>query len=240
MLGVLIADPRPLRLADVGAHPHSYGFPSAHPPMDTFLGAPIRVGDRVYGNLYLTEKQAGEIDAADEEALVVLADWAAIAIENARAYSHVQRRRDELEQAVAGFEATSEIADALAGETELEHVLELVAKRARALTEARAMVVLLQAATSFPSSRSQESSTGRWSGRESRSRAASAGMSSSPAGRSASPMRLAACASRSPSRRRRRRGCSSRCASAGGCWACSRASIDCATAHSSALETSSC
>ncbi len=144
VLGVLITDPRPLRLADVGAHPHSYGFPSAHPPMDTFLGAPIRVGDRVYGNLYLTEKQAGEFDAADEEALVVLADWAAIAIENARAYSHVQRRRDELEQAVAGFEATSEIADALAGETELEHVLELVAKRARALTEARAMVVLLQ------------------------------------------------------------------------------------------------
>ena len=144
VLGVLITDPRPLRLAEVGAHPHSYGFPSAHPPMHTFLGAPIRVGDRVYGNLYLTEKQAGEFDAADEEALVVLADWAAIAIENARAYSLMQRRRDELEHAVAGFEATSEIAHALAGETELEHVLELVAKRARALTEARAMVVLLQ------------------------------------------------------------------------------------------------
>ncbi len=144
VLGVLITDPRPLRLAEVGAHPHSYGFPSAHPPMHTFLGAPIRMGDRVYGNLYLTEKQAGEFDAADEEALVVLADWAAIAIENARAYSLMQRRRDELEHAVAGFEATSEIADALAGETELEHVLELVAKRARALTEARAMVVLLQ------------------------------------------------------------------------------------------------
>ncbi len=144
VLGVLITDPRPLRLSEVGAHPQSYGFPSAHPPMHTFLGAPIQVGDRVYGNLYLTEKQEGDFDADDEEALVVLADWAAIAIENARAYSVVQRRRDELEQAVAGFEATSEIADALAGETELEHVLELVAKRARALTEARAMVVLLQ------------------------------------------------------------------------------------------------
>ena len=112
--------------------------------MHSFLGVPIRVGERVYGNLYLTEKDGEEFDAADEEAVLVLADWAAIAIENARAYSLVQGRRDELERAVASFEATSEIARALAGETDLEHVLELIAKRARALTEARAMVVLLQ------------------------------------------------------------------------------------------------
>ena len=145
VLGVLIRDPRPLRLADVGSHPHSYGFPPGHPPMHGFLGVPIRVREEVYGNLYLTEKEnAGEFDAADEEVLVVLADWAAIAIENARAYSVVRGRREQLERAVAQFEATSEIAQALAGETDLEHVLELVAKRARALTEARATVVLLR------------------------------------------------------------------------------------------------
>ena len=145
VLGVLIRDPRPLRLADVGSHPHSYGFPPGHPPMHAFLGVPIRVRDEVYGNLYLTEKESGGgFDAADEEALVVLADWAAIAIENARAYSVVRGRREQLERAVAQFEATSEIAQALAGETDLEHVLELVAKRARALTEARATVVLLR------------------------------------------------------------------------------------------------
>jgi two-component system, NarL family, sensor histidine kinase DevS len=144
VLGVLISDPRPLRLTDVGAHPHSYGFPPGHPPMRSFLGVPIRIREQVYGNLYLTEKEDGEFDAADEEAAVVLAEWAAIAIDNARAYSRVSGRRDELERAVASLEATSEIANALAGETDLEHVLELIAKRARALTEARAMVVLLE------------------------------------------------------------------------------------------------
>ena len=143
VLGVLISEPRPLRLAEVGAHPHSYGFPPGHPPMRSFLGVPILLRGEAYGNLYLTEKP-GVFDSEDEEALVVLAAWAAIAIENARSYSLMQGRRDELEQAVAGFEATREIAQALAGETDLEHVLELIAKRARALTEARTLVVLLE------------------------------------------------------------------------------------------------
>ena len=144
VLGVLIRDPRPLRLDDVGVHPHSYGFPPEHPPMHSFLGAPIRVRDEVYGNLYLTEKEGGPFTALDEEGLVVLAEWAAIAIENARAYALLQGRRDQLERTVAQLEATTEIAHALAGETDLEHVLELVVKRARALTDARATLVLLQ------------------------------------------------------------------------------------------------
>src|SRR5262249_10636670 len=59
VLGELIDDPRPLRLADVGAHPHSYGFPSGHPPMKTFLGVPVLVGREPFGNLYLTEKRDG-------------------------------------------------------------------------------------------------------------------------------------------------------------------------------------
>ena len=143
VLGVLISEPRPLRLAEVGAHPHSYGFPPGHPPMHSFLGVPIVLRGEAYGNLYLTEKQ-GAFDSDDEEALAVLAEWAAIAIENARAYSLVQGRRDELERAVAGFEATSEISQALAGETDLDHVLELIVKRGRALTDARAMVVMLE------------------------------------------------------------------------------------------------
>ncbi|MES1247341.1 MAG: GAF domain-containing protein [Actinomycetota bacterium] len=143
VLGVLTSDPQPLRLREVGSHARSYGFPPGHPPMRTFLGVPIRVRDEVYGNLYLTEKAAGEFDEADEDVLVVLAEWAAIAIENARAYSFLRERRDELERTVASLEATGEIADALAGDTDLDHVLELIVKRARALTEARAMVVLL-------------------------------------------------------------------------------------------------
>ena len=81
VLGILIADPRPLRLADVSTHPASFGFPAGHPPMRTFLGVPILVRGQAFGNLYLTEKERGEFDVADEDAAVVLADWAAIAIE---------------------------------------------------------------------------------------------------------------------------------------------------------------
>jgi signal transduction histidine kinase len=144
VLGVLISDPKPLRLADVGGHPRSYGFPPGHPPMKTFLGVPILIRDEAYGNLYLSEKEGGaEFDEDDEEAVLVLAGWAAIAIANARAYSLAEGRRAELERAVASFEATGAIAQALAGETDLEHILELVVKRGRALTEARSMIVML-------------------------------------------------------------------------------------------------
>jgi len=143
VLGVLISEPRPLRLDDVGRHPRSYGFPLGHPPMRSFLGVPILVRGRPYGNLYLTEKRGGAFDEADEEALVVLADWAAIAIENARAFSGMESRGRELERAVATFEATTEIARTVAGETDLDRVLELIVKRGRALTDARAAIVML-------------------------------------------------------------------------------------------------
>jgi signal transduction histidine kinase len=145
ILGVLISDPHPLRLPDVGDHARSYGFPLGHPPMHSFLGVPILVRGQAYGNLYLTEKADGDFDAADEEALVVLADWAAIAIENARLYRGVASRRDELERAVSALETTSSIARAIGGETDLERILELLVKRGRALVEARAMLVALRA-----------------------------------------------------------------------------------------------
>src|SRR3989442_1623942 len=87
VLGVLISDPRPLRLANVGDHPHSYGFPPAHPEMRSFLGVPVLIRGEAWGNLYLAEKHGGaEFTEADEAAIVVLADWAAIAIDNARLY----------------------------------------------------------------------------------------------------------------------------------------------------------
>jgi signal transduction histidine kinase len=145
ILGVLIRDPRPLRLDDVNADPRSYGFPVNHPPMRTFLGVPVLIRGEAWGNLYLTEKAGGgPFDEADEAAVTVLADWAAIAIENARLYSSLEARSAELERAVRGFEATSAIATALGTETNLDRVLELVVKRARALVEARSVVVLLR------------------------------------------------------------------------------------------------
>jgi signal transduction histidine kinase len=85
VLGSLIRRPEPLRLRDVSEHPDSAGFPADHPPMRSFLGVPILIRGTEWGNLYMTEKQGAEqFDAADEEAAVILADWAAIAIENAR------------------------------------------------------------------------------------------------------------------------------------------------------------
>jgi signal transduction histidine kinase len=144
ILGVLIDDPRPLRLDDVGDHPRSYGFPPGHPPMRTFLGVPIVIRGQAWGNLYLTEKAGGEpFGPEDQEASIVLADWAAIAIENARLYREVASRRDELERAVRGLEATGAIARAVGGETDLGQVLELVVKRGRALVEARDVLILL-------------------------------------------------------------------------------------------------
>jgi signal transduction histidine kinase len=144
VLGLLIDDPKPLRLADVGEHPRSYGFPAGHPPMKTFLGVPITVRGEAWGNLYLTDKANGEFTDADEEAAGILAAWAAIAIDNARLYRSLESRRDELERAVRGLEATTAIARAVGGETELERVLELIVKRARALVEARALVIALE------------------------------------------------------------------------------------------------
>jgi len=145
VLGELIRNPEPLRLAQVGRHPRSYGFPAAHPPMDTFLGVPILVGGRPYGNLYLTEKEGGaEFTQEDEDAVVLLAEFAGLAIDHAGRYTGAESRRDELERTVAALDATTQIARALGGETNLDVVLELVAKRGRALVSARTLLIELE------------------------------------------------------------------------------------------------
>ena len=88
ILGLLIVDPRPLRLPDLNEHPDAHGFPPNHPPMATFLGVPIRVRGRVFGNLYLCEKAGGEVFTdVDEEMVVALATAAGVAIDNARLHA---------------------------------------------------------------------------------------------------------------------------------------------------------
>ncbi|HTA33057.1 MAG TPA: GAF domain-containing sensor histidine kinase [Solirubrobacteraceae bacterium] len=144
VLGALIENPQPLRLADVGQHPSSYGFPAGHPVMRSFLGVPIQIRGEVWGNLYLTEKEGGEFSERDEEAAVILADWAAVAIDNARLYERSERRRQEAERAIRGLEATRDVAVAIGGEIALEHVLELIVKRGRALVGARSLVIMLR------------------------------------------------------------------------------------------------
>jgi signal transduction histidine kinase len=144
VLGLLIEQPRALHLSDVGHHPRSYGFPPGHPPMVNFLGVPVMIRGHAWGNLYLTEKSEGDFDEADEQSAVILAEWAGIAVENARLYHNVEDRRDEMERAVHRLEATTEIARAVGGETDLDRILEIVVKRGRALVEARTLLILLR------------------------------------------------------------------------------------------------
>jgi signal transduction histidine kinase len=149
VLGELITRPEPLRLAEVGDHPRSYGFPVDHPPMHGFLGVPIRVRGTVYGNLYLTEKQDGGFDDADEEMVLQLGDWAGIAIDNARLFGAVKERQTELERTVEVLETNVELARAIGTATQVGPVLELVVKRARALVEARGVALALRRGDGF-------------------------------------------------------------------------------------------
>lgn len=84
VLGLLIEEPEPLILDDVSLHPRSQGFPPGHPEMKSFLGVPVKIRGEAWGNLYLTEKEEGTFDNADIQSVVILAEWIAIAIDNAR------------------------------------------------------------------------------------------------------------------------------------------------------------
>lgn len=125
LLGLLIDDPRPIRLHDLGRHPASYGFPPNHPPMRSFLGVPIRIRGRVFGNLYLTEKAGGgDFTDTDENIVVALAAAAGVAVENARLY-------EEAEQRERWLSATAEITALLASGSAADDALQAVADRAR-------------------------------------------------------------------------------------------------------------
>jgi two-component system, NarL family, sensor histidine kinase DevS len=144
VLGALIEERRPLRLDDVSDHARSYGFPHGHPPMRSFLGVPVLVKDEPYGNLYLTDSPNGVFSQDDEDAAVLLADFAGVAIDHASRYTSARHDRDELARTVAALEATTQIARAVGGETDPTAVLELVAKRGRALVSARTLLIELK------------------------------------------------------------------------------------------------
>ncbi|MFF9757309.1 GAF domain-containing protein [Streptomyces sp. NPDC014344] len=135
ILGELIRRPEPLRAAKLSEHPASYGFPPHHPPMNTFLGVPIRVRDQVFGNLYLTEKRGGlQFDEEDESVLSTLAVAAGVAIDNARLYEDSRLRERWLQ-------ANAEITHGLMSGSERGEALLLVAERAREITGAALAVV---------------------------------------------------------------------------------------------------
>jgi signal transduction histidine kinase len=137
ILGVLITDAQPLRLHDLHDDPRSVGFPPGHPPMSSFLGVPIMLRGVAYGNFYLTEKEGGgDFSEEDQEIVSLLADQAAAAIERTRLFE----ARDEWSKQL---ESLNEIGNAIAGETDLGRLLDLVARRLRELVGARLVVVML-------------------------------------------------------------------------------------------------
>ena len=137
VLGVLTADPRPLRLADLADHPRSVGFPEHHPAMHSFLGVPIFVQGQVFGNLYLTDKIDDDtFSSADENVVVALAAAAGIAIDKAELYETSRRRARWL--AVA-----AEITNALLSETPRSEALRLLAARAREVADVDMAAILL-------------------------------------------------------------------------------------------------
>ena len=136
VLGVVIGRSEPLRLDEIAAHPASAGFPPHHPMMRSFLGVPIHVRGKVFGRLYLTEKNSGAFTEQDETVLLALAGAAGVAVENARLYEQAVRRERWLE-------ATGEVVTELLAGGDSDRALELVASRALELTAAdTAMIVL--------------------------------------------------------------------------------------------------
>jgi signal transduction histidine kinase len=137
LLGLLIDDPRPLRLAAIAAHPESSGFPDGHPPMHGFLGVPVRIRDEVFGNLYLTNKRGGdEFTEDDETVLVALGAAAAVAVENARLYEAARRQQ-------RWIQASAEVTTRLLSGSEPGEVLTGVTRQARELSGADLAVLAL-------------------------------------------------------------------------------------------------
>jgi len=134
ILGLLISDPVPIRIADLAAHSVSMGFPPGHPPMTAFVGVPIRIGQEVFGNLYLTERSGGgEFTAEDEELAIALAAAAGAAIANARRFTESEQRRRWL---TASSDLTPVL---LSGDADKAHTL--IAEHAAAAAEADFAVV---------------------------------------------------------------------------------------------------
>ncbi|MBG0740646.1 GAF domain-containing protein [Paeniglutamicibacter antarcticus] len=153
VLGLLIREPRPIRLPDLRNHPASYGFPEHHPPMRTFLGVPVRVRDTVFGNLYLTEKENGELfTTEDEDLAVALATAAGVAIENAKLFDDSLLRSRWLEACmdVAG-RAMGSGSTMSSGRAGGESGPDLVAARAREVSGADMVLIAVPSDDGGPS-----------------------------------------------------------------------------------------
>jgi signal transduction histidine kinase len=150
VLGVLIDDPKPIRLDNIQQHVASVGFPPNHPPMRTFLGVPVKVRDEVFGNLYLTEKANGQPFSEDDEVLVqALAAGAGIAIANARLYAQSRARQ-------AWIEAARDIATEMLSGADPATVFALMTEKALKLADATATMVAIPVEADPPTSGTAE------------------------------------------------------------------------------------
>src|SRR5690348_3112524 len=137
LLGLLIKNPHPLRLAATSEHADSSGFPAGHPAMRSFLGVPVRVRDEVFGNLYLANKRGGGAFTEDDEAvLLALGAAAGVAVENARLYQAARRSQ-------RWMQASGEVTTALLSGTEPGEVLARITSQARDLSDADLAVLAL-------------------------------------------------------------------------------------------------
>jgi signal transduction histidine kinase len=130
ILGVLITDARPLRLADIGTDARSVGFPPNHPAMRSFLGVPVLAGGRVFGDLYLTEKREGDFTAADEVMAVMLAAQAGAAIQNARLFADARNHAHALERAWTELSSVDELLGAILSGAGRDEGLQLLVEQA--------------------------------------------------------------------------------------------------------------
>ncbi|WP_040754415.1 GAF domain-containing sensor histidine kinase [Nocardia transvalensis] len=144
VLGLLLSQPEPIRLADLAAHPASVGFPPNHPPMRTFLGVPVRIRDEVFGNLYLTEKADGQLFTEDDELIVqALAAAAGIAVDNAHLYESARARQ-------AWIEAMRDLTTEFLAGTDADEVLAHFVERSRRLTRSESVFLAAAADPEVP------------------------------------------------------------------------------------------
>jgi signal transduction histidine kinase len=137
ILGVLIDEARPVRLANLGDDPRSSGFPPHHPAMTSFVGVPVRARGKVFGNLYLTEAPSGEFSEDDERLLVLLANHAGIAIDHAQTFAEARQQAADARRAARARASLTDIAGSILRERDVLQVMSALASEARELVSAR-------------------------------------------------------------------------------------------------------
>ncbi|WP_243070570.1 GAF domain-containing protein [Candidatus Mycolicibacterium alkanivorans] len=144
VLGVLLDEPRPLRLDDLNAHPAAVGFPEHHPPMRALLGVPITIRQKMFGSLYLTEPTARQaFTGSDEVVARALASAAAVAIDNARLF-------EQTRATATWVQASRAMTSALTDADPVAQPLRLIAERACELTQAEQAIVLVPKDADLP------------------------------------------------------------------------------------------